>query len=156
MNKFLMALVLTFAVSSIGCASTGQQNGTMGGAVVGGAVGAIVGNAVDCRGCALIGGLVGAMAGGYTGGQIGRRMDAYDASRAQRAVNSLPNGAVESWQNPDTNMLYDIKPTRTFKSTSTGDFCREVTIGEAKVGGEREEVYATACRNDDGSWKMQR
>jgi surface antigen len=127
----------------------------MGGAVVGGGLGAVLGNALDCQGCALIGGLVGAAIGGYTGNQIGQRMDQQDAARTQSAVNSRPTGSVTSWSNPDTGMQYDVTPTRTYKSPTTGDYCREVTIGQAEVGGQRKEVYGTACRQPDGSWKMQ-
>lgn len=153
MKKFLTMLVLAFVVS--GCASTGQQNGTIGGAAVGGGLGVLLGNAVDCHGCALIGGLLGAAIGGYTGNQIGQRMDEQDAARTSNAVNALPTGASSSWQNPDTGMQYDVTPTRTFKSPSTGDYCREVTIGQSEIGGQRQEVYGTACRQPDGSWKMQ-
>ena len=153
MNRFLMVLVLAFVVS--GCASTGQQNGTWGGAAVGGGVGAVLGNALDCHGCALIGGLLGAAIGGYTGSEIGKRMDAQDAARTQNAVNHLPTGASTAWKNPDTGIQYDVTPTRTYADRSTGDFCREVTIGQAEVGGQRKEVYGTACRQPDGSWMMQ-
>lgn len=153
MKKFLTVLVLAFVVS--GCASTGEQNGRWGGAAVGGGLGAVLGNAADCHGCALIGGLIGAAIGGYTGGEIGKRMDAQDASRTSHAIESRPTGTVTKWQNPDTGMQYDVTPTRTYKSTSTGDYCREVTIGQAEIGSKRQEVYGTACRQPDGSWEMQ-
>lgn len=151
MKKFLTVLVLAFVVS--GCASTGQQNGGLGGAAVGGGIGALLGDALDCHGCALIGGLVGAAIGGYTGSEIGKRMDQQDAARTQTAVNALPTGASTSWNNPDTGMQYDVTPTRTYMGQD--GFCREVTIGQAEIGGQRKEVYGTACRQPDGSWKMQ-
>jgi len=148
-----MVLVLAFIVS--GCASTGEQNGRLGGAAIGAGIGAVLGNALDCHGCALIGGLLGAGIGGYTGGEVGKRMDAQDAARTSTAVNSLPTGASTSWKNPDTGMQYDVTPTRTYMSRDTGGYCREVTIGQAEIGGQRKEVYGTACRKPDGSWEMQ-
>ncbi len=152
MKYVIMMLVLVFAM--YGCASTGQQNGKMGGAVTGGALGAIIGNAVDCKGCALIGGLLGAAAGGYVGGEIGKRMDEQDAARMNNTINTAPTGQTVSWSNPDTSIKYDVTPTRTYREPRANDYCREVTIGQADVGGNRQEVYGTACRQPDGSWKM--
>lgn len=152
MKKIMLIMVLLFAVA--GCASTGQQNGKLGGAAAGGALGAIIGNAVDCKGCALIGGLMGAVAGGYVGGEIGKRMDAQDAARMNNTINTTPTGQTIAWSNPDTGIRYDVTPTRTYREPRSADFCREVTIGQAEVGGKRQEVYGTACRKPDGSWKM--
>jgi surface antigen len=153
MKKFIIAAVLAFAVS--GCASTGEQNGTMGGAVAGAALGALIGNAVDCHGCALIFGALGAAAGGAIGNNIGKKMDQADAQRTQNAINTLPTGSSTGWQNPDTGMQYDVMPVKTYVNTTSGDYCREVIIGSSTIGGTREEVYGTACRQSDGAWKMQ-
>jgi surface antigen len=43
-------------------------------------------------------------------------------------------------------------PTNTYDS-ATGP-CREYTI-DAVIGGKREKVYGTACRQPDGSWSVQ-
>lgn len=152
MRKTLVT-VLT-AVLVAGCASTGEQNGRLGGAAVGGGFGALIGNALDCKGCALIGGLIGAGIGGYTGGQIGQRMDQQDAMMTSRAINTAPTGTTTTWNNPDQGMRYDVTPVKTYQKTS-GQYCREVIIGQAEIGGKRQEVYGTACHQPDGSWKIQ-
>ena len=149
----ILAVLLAALVS--GCAMTNEQGGAFGGALAGGTLGALAGNALDCKGCALIGGLVGAFAGSQVGANIGRHMDRNDAARMHHAVNNSRTGHRTAWSNPDSGMSYDVTPTRTYRSQRTGDYCREVTIGEAKVGGKRQEVYGTACRKPDGSWEMQ-
>ena len=153
MKKLVIASLAAILVS--GCATTGEQNGTWGGAAVGGALGAIIGDAVDCKGCALIGGVAGALLGGSVGRNIGRRMDAVDARRTAHAIDRVPDGRTSTWQNPNTNYQYTVTPTKTYINQGTGDYCREVTIGQARVGEERQKVYGTACRQPDGSWKMQ-
>lgn len=152
--KKLLAVSVLSAVLATGCASTGQQNGTAGGALLGGALGAILGNAADCQGCALIGGLIGAGVGGYTGNQIGRRMDQADAQRTQQAVHTNHTGQTTAWTNPDTRTSYDVTPVKTYKKSS-GQACREVVVGEKTVGGKRQEVYTTACYDGAGGWEVQ-
>lgn len=144
---------LLLATLLVGCASTGEDNGRVGGALFGAAAGALLGNAADCKGCAAIGGVVGAFIGGYAGGQVGRRMDQVDAMNASRAIERNPTGTTSTWVNPDTSTQYDVTPVKTV-ATDSGP-CREVRFGEAKVGDQRQEVYTMACRQGDGSWKLQ-
>ncbi len=155
MKSLVLALVATLAVS--GCAMNNEQSGRAGGAIVGAGLGAVLGDAVDCKGCALIGGIIGAMAGGAVGGNVGRYMDRQDAQQVSRSLEYNRTGQTTRWTNPDSGVRYDVTPTRTVYDTrgqGTGP-CREVTIGEAQVGGKRQEVYGTACRQADGSWKLQ-
>ncbi len=153
---FTMKRVLVLIIASmllVGCASTGEDNGRVGGALLGAAVGALLGNALDCKGCALIGGTTGAFIGGTTGAQIGRRMDEVDAMKARNAIEYNTTGQRSTWVNPDNQTTYDVTPVRTVR-TNEGP-CREVRFGEARVGEQRQEVYSTACRQLDGTWKLQ-
>jgi len=45
-----------------------------------------------------------------------------------------------------------VTPTKTYE-TAAGP-CREYTI-DAIIGGSTEKIYGTACRQADGSWKVQ-
>jgi surface antigen len=45
-----------------------------------------------------------------------------------------------------------VVPTRTYASAQGP--CREYTM-DAVVGGRPENVYGTACRQADGSWRVQ-
>jgi len=148
----IMAMVALMTLT-VGCANTGAKS--QGGAVIGAVLGGIAGNKLAGKNDRKFGTLLGAIVGGTIGNKIGQSMDKTDALAAQNAINNQPTGQTKRWSNPDTNMQYDVTPTRTYRNQSSGDFCREVTIGEARIGGKREEVYGTSCRQPDGSWKMQ-
>ena len=146
--------ILLLVATLMGCATTNQETtGTWVGGAAGATLGALAGRAIGGKNATWIGGIVGGLAGGAIGKNIGRHMDQQDATMAMQAVNRTPTGQTSSWQNPDTGYQYDVTPTRTYQES--GRYCREVTIGEAKIGGKREEVYGTACRQPDGSWEMQ-
>jgi surface antigen len=111
-------------------------------ALAGGGPGAIVGAAIG---------------GGLIGGFIGNRLDARDKrlanEAAQRAFESNRTGQASVWQNPNSGNSGSITPTRTYQ-IANGQYCREYkqTI---TVGGQQENAYGTACRQADGSWKIQ-
>jgi surface antigen len=42
-------------------------------------------------------------------------------------------------------------PTRTYESAEGP--CREYSL-DAEIGGKTEQVYGTACRQPDGSWRI--
>ena len=71
MNKqvFAVALALAASVGFSACGSTGETVGTVGGAVVGGAVGS------ELTGGSTLGTIGGAAAGGYVGHQLGERYE---------------------------------------------------------------------------------
>jgi osmotically inducible lipoprotein OsmB len=71
MKRFITAVTLCLAagVGLIGCGTTGETVGTVGGAVVGGAVGS------ELTGGSTVGTIGGAAAGGYVGHQLGERWE---------------------------------------------------------------------------------
>jgi osmotically inducible lipoprotein OsmB len=71
MKKHLFAVALALAASMglSACGSTGETVGTVGGAVVGGAVGS------ELTGGSTLGTIGGAAAGGYVGHQLGERWE---------------------------------------------------------------------------------
>jgi osmotically inducible lipoprotein OsmB len=71
MSKYLFAvgLALAASVGLSGCGSTGETVGTVGGAVVGGAIGSGV------TGGSTLGTVGGAAVGGYVGHQLGERYE---------------------------------------------------------------------------------
>jgi surface antigen len=72
---------------------------------------------------------------------------------AQKRSSSGPIGQPSVWNNPDTGNSGAITPTRTYQ-LANGTYCREYkqTI---TVGGEEQQAYGTACRQPDGTWKIQ-
>jgi surface antigen len=97
------------------------------------------------------------LAGGLVGGAIGNKLDDRDkemaAKAAQQAFENNHAGTPSTWQNPDSGASGTITPTRTYQ-IEDGQYCREYTQ-EILVGGEKHQSHGTACRQPDGSWKVQ-
>jgi surface antigen len=150
----LCALVLT--ATSCTQISEGVQNnpkavlGSLGGAALGGGIAALAGGGT--------GAIVGATLGGaLLGGFVGNRLDARDkqmaTQAAQQAFEHSQTGQPTVWNNPDTGNSGTVTPTRTYQ-LANGTYCRQYqqTI---TVGGEQQQAYGTACRQPDGTWKIQ-
>lgn len=151
MRSKIVALALCCSVAVSGCATyQGEQERT--GIVIGGALGGLLGSQVgrgDGRTAAII---IGTLAGAAVGGSIGRSMDDTDRLKTAHTLETVRTGVSSSWRNPDTQNTYTVTPTRTYETT--GQPCREYTV-DAVVGGKKQQVYGTACRQPDGSWKVQ-
>lgn len=152
MNKILTAFLaaVIIIVSLSGCAATKEEIGGVTGAVVGGVVGAQVGRGHGRDAATVIGSIIGAV----VGSKIGRHLDEYDEMRAQRVLEYNPTGQYTNWANPDTDARVAMVPTRTYQ-TDAGQYCREYQT-EVTIGSKREKAYGTACRQPDGSWKIQK
>ena len=91
------------------------------------------------------------------GGAIGNHLDQKDkelaARNAQLSLESARTGQASSWRNPDNGNSGTLTPTRTYQSAG-GQYCREYQQ-QITVGGEKQQSYGTACRQPDGSWKIQ-
>jgi surface antigen len=77
-------------------------------------------------------------------------MDDQDRMKVAHSLESVRTGVPSQWRNPDTGNQYSVVPTRTYESE--GLPCREYTVDGA-IGGKKEKVYGTACRQPDGSWQ---
>jgi len=138
--------LITLAIAQ-GCATKEQT-----GALIGGAAGAAVGSTIgrgEGRTAAII---LGTLAGTMIGQTMGRYMDQQDRMRTAMVLENNRTNQPTSWNNPDTGNAYVVTPTRTYE-TAQGP-CREFTM-DATIGGQRQkDVYGTACRQPDGSWKI--
>ena len=149
-------MVVAISLLSSGCAANNwneNQKAIIGGAG-GAAAGGLIASALDASTAGVLGG---AILGGLIGGAIGNRMDAADRREANRAtyhaLESAPTGNTQTWKNPDSNNSGSITPTSTYQAQN-GQYCREYeqTI---TVSGETRQAYGTACRQSDGTWKVQ-
>ncbi len=151
MNRFLamtISAVLTIGLLS-GCANmTREDTGTLIGGVAGAAVGSTIGGGRGNTAAIVLG----ALAGSMIGSKIGKYMDQQDRMRAAQAFEYNRTGQTTSWKNPDTGNHYEVTPTKTYE-TDQGTPCREFTM-DAQVGDRPQQVYGTACRQADGSWKI--
>lgn len=150
--KMLGLLLVAMMLTVSGCATTDKGVNEQAGMVIGGILGGVLGSNVgkgDGRTAAII---VGTLVGAAIGGNVGRSMDDTDRLKTAHSLETVRTGVPSTWKNPDTGNEYTVVPTKTYE-TSSGP-CREYTI-DAYVGGKKEQVYGTACRQPDGSWKTQ-
>ena len=140
----LLMLALSLLVLS-GCASQ-QQKGTIIGGVTGALIGSLIG---DGRG-QNIAIAVGAIAGSAIGSSIGKRFDEQDQSRI---AYSMQHKQRSSWTNSTTGRRSTVIPSPTLAPSSSNQQCREFTV-DTEIGDRTESAYGTACRQDDGSWKI--
>ena len=145
-NHYFVAAIAIITLSS-GCATTHEQSG----ALTGAAVGAVVGSTLGRGRGKMLAIWLGAIVGANIGTTIGRYMDDHDRLKTSSALETQATHSPTTWVNPDTRHRYTVTPTRTY--TVAGGPCREFTI-DAKIGGKAEQVYGTACRQADGSWKV--
>jgi surface antigen len=144
----LCALITTLS----GCATEPGHQQEQAGMVIGGILGGAVGSQVGKGSGRTVAIIAGTLAGAAIGGSVGRSMDETDRMKTAQTLETVRTGVPSSWQNPDTGHQYTVVPTRTYDA-STGP-CREYTV-DAVIGGKKEKVYGTACRQPDGSWKVQ-
>ena len=142
----VVAIAATLSLGTSAC--TNEESGTIIGGILGGAAGSQVGKGHG-RTAATV---VGAIAGGYIGGNIGRSMDDTDRLKVRHSLENNRTNESSSWTNPDSGNGYTVTPTSTYQ-TDSGYYCREYTTNVV-VGGRREQAYGTACRQEDGSWKV--
>ena len=139
-----------------GCAGTYNK------ATTGAALGAIAGTAL-AYGLAKDSGkkdlwlIAGAAAGGLVGNNIGAKLDERDrlllGQTFQNTLENAPTNQSGSWNNPNTGNSGSVTPTATHLSANEQP-CREFTT-TVNIGGQPQQGYGTACRQADGSWKIQ-
>jgi surface antigen len=154
--RAISLLLLTALLASCSTMENTYENnpkailGALGGAALGGGIAALAGGGAG----AIVGSTLG---GALIGGFVGNRLDARDKrmanEAAQKAFESSQSGQPTVWDNPDTGNSGSITPTRTYQ-LANGTYCREYhqTI---TVSGEQHQAYGTACRQPDGTWKIE-
>jgi surface antigen len=149
-----MAALLLVVVFSSSCATMQENPKALLGSMAGAAGGGLIGAAAGGGAAGIVGGV---LLGGLLGGAIGNHLDQKDkelaAQNAQRTLETARTGQSTAWQNPDSGNSGTLTPTRTYQ-TASGQYCREYQQ-EIVVGGERQQSYGTACRQPDGTWKIQ-
>ena len=146
--KMASVSVLALALAACTTVPSQQDQGVVIGAVAGGLLGSQVGGGSG----RAIATMVGAVAGAAIGGKIGYTMDEQDRLKTSLALENVRTGVSSTWVNPDSGYEYTVVPTRTYEQS--GGPCREYTL-DARIGGNIEQIYGTACRQPDGSWQVQ-
>ena len=149
MHSARTAFTIVTLLTLVACTTvpSKQDQGVLIGAIAGG----ILGHQVGGGSGRVLATMIGTMAGAAIGGSIGRSMDETDRLNAAMTLENVRTGVSSSWVNPDTGYEYVMTPTTTYDS-GPGP-CREYTL-DATIGGNTEQVYGTACRQADGSWRI--
>lgn len=151
MKKFITGVVsLLCCVALVSCDGMNNQDvGTVSGAIAGGLLGSTVGRG----GGQMVAIAAGTLAGAYLGGAVGRNMDIQDRRRMYRALENNSIGEPAYWRNDHTGAMYEVVPVRNVR-VHGNRYCREYRT-VANIGGRKQQIYGTACRQPDGSWKAQ-
>ena len=149
MKRILQAVMVLLCSASIASCSnmSNQDVGTLTGAAAGGVLGSTIGQG---QGRILAIG-VGALAGALVGNAIGKNMDDTDKLKQQRALENNSVGQPAYWKNSQTGNSYKVVPVKNV-TVNGNKLCREYRT-VADIGGKKQEMYGTACRQADGSWK---
>ena len=150
-NWIRITPVVALCIALVGCSETVGPK-AVGGAAVGATAGGLIGAAAGGGTAGIIGG---ALLGGLAGGALGDKLDQNDRRLAQenyyRSMEYGRVGETSSWRNPDSGNYGEITPIRTYETPSGP--CREFkqTI---YVDGQAQEGIGTACRQNDGTWRI--
>ena len=145
--------ILMLVVAATGCATIEDNPKASIGAFGGAAFGGLIAAAAGGGGAAIAGAVIGgALLGGLAGNMLDQRDKRMAAEAQQRALESAPTGKPVAWTNPDSGHSGTVTPVRTYESA--GVYCREFQ-NEVTIDGKKENAYGTACRQPDGSWKVQ-
>lgn len=149
MKKIVTSFIaLICSMSLIGCSNVSNQDaGVMTGAVAGGLLGSTVGQGSG----QILAIAAGTLAGAMIGGAIGKNMDDNDRARMNQALESNNTGQPAYWQNQKTGASYKVTPVKNV-SVNGNKYCREYRT-TADISGKQQQMYGTACRQPDGSWK---
>ena len=144
------------ALFTLSACAEGQIDKQTVGTLIGAGLGGLAGSQIGSGSGQLAAVGVGVLLGGLLGNEIGKSLDkadrAYLANNAQSTLESAPTGLSSSWVNPDSGNSGSLTPTKTY-ATATGQPCREY-VSTVTIDGQTEEVYGTACREPDGTWRF--
>lgn len=131
--------------------SGGSMNNEGAGTLIGALTGGLLGSTIGHGGGRFLAVAAGTIAGAVLGGSVGKSMDKVDRMKMYGALERNPIGRPAYWRNEHTGTKYEVIPVRNVV-IEDNEYCREYrTI--AYIGGKKKEVYGTACRQPDGSWR---
>ena len=151
----LLVAALGTALSGCGGMSENETAGT----VIGGVAGAVVGNKFGKGSGKTAATALGAVIGANVGRSIGKSLDETSRRQAgsatQEALNTASVGESITWENPanEGGPAHGSATVTRQGTDGAGRTCREFQQ-TVSVGGRQEQSYGTACRDDNGDWKI--
>lgn len=149
MKKLFSALVVLFCSASlIGCQNMSNQDV---GVLTGGVAGGLLGSTIGKGGGQVLAIAAGTIAGAIIGGAVGKNMDDTDRLKMNRALDNNQVGQPAYWRNAHSGATYRVTPVKNVR-VNGNEYCREYRT-TADIAGKKQQMYGTACRQPDGSWK---
>ena len=159
MRTTAIHIAATVAAAALvsGCA-TMSENETAG-TILGGGAGPVVGNQFGKGSGKTVATALGAIIGATAGRNIGKSLDQTSQARAgaaaEQALDTAAVGETITWENP-VNADGPARGSATVTRQGTdsdGRTCREFQQ-TVTIGGREEQSYGTACRDENGDWKL--
>jgi len=126
------------------------QTGALGGAAFGGIIAALAGANPAWIAASVI---MGGVAGGALGNYLGKENAEKHVSTNLNALNNLNAGQTASWSDTQTGNSGSTKVDRVFTGAN-GQTCKAYTE-TVRTAQRTVTEQATACKQSDGSWKVQ-
>jgi surface antigen len=149
MKRMVLGFLVTcLSLNLLGCSNMSNQDvGTITGGIAGGLIGSTIGKGSG----QMVAIAAGTVAGAMIGGAVGRNMDENDRMRMNQALESNNLGQPAYWRNARTGNRYRVTPVKNV-TVDGNQYCREYRT-TANIAGKQQQMYGTACRQPDGSWK---
>lgn len=149
------ASALLLAVTLGGCMGSNELAGTTFGGIAGGAIGNQFGKGDGKVAATALGAVIGAS----VGGALGRSLDEQSRIMAEQATHQALTSSTPGtyvWENPANASGPAEGQVSVVRvgSNESGQPCREY-VSTVKIAGESQDAYGIACREADGSWRIQ-
>jgi surface antigen len=149
MKKLFTSLVILICSASlVGCQNMSNQDV---GVITGGVAGGLLGSTIGGGSGKILAMAAGTIAGAMIGGSIGKNMDANDRMRMNAALDGNSVGQPAYWQNQRSGATYRVTPVKNV-NVNGNRYCREYRT-TVDIAGKKQQMYGTACRQPDGTWK---
>jgi len=154
MKKVAAVIMITAFFAACADRGVGEKEGV--GTLIGAGLGALAGSQIGGGKGRMAAVAIGALLGAFAGNEIGKSLDKADLAALENAgerARSAPIGKTIDWSNPQSGNSGTVTPTREGRHTGSGNYCREFKQ-TVTIDGRTEEAYGVACRQPDGSWKI--
>ncbi len=148
-KKLVVITTLLCSMSLMSCSNVSNQDI---GTVTGGVAGGLLGSTIGGGGGRILAIAAGTLTGAFIGSRVGKSMDDTDRLKMNSALESNTVGQPAYWTNSKTGDSYTVTPTKNV-DVRGNKYCREYRT-TAMVAGKQQQVYGTACRQPDGTWKI--
>ena len=156
--RFTAPLASGLVIALLGGCATMSENESAG-TILGGVAGAVVGNQFGKGSGKTVATALGAIIGATAGRNIGQSLDERSRQRAgaaaEKALDTAAVGESITWENQanESGPAHGSATVTRQGSNSEGRTCREFQQ-TVTVGGREEQSYGTACRDENGDWKL--